>query len=140
MRPFTKMTDNVLIQTYNKVFVMSGNTQTATVSPPVTYIIDRVKTLLSCQHNVSITTCARNQDDTVLLELLFKAVAGDFTSGSNALQQDYCRVTTDPITGYLAITDKTKENSVVLTIILVVVFVTFGYMIYHASFGKKTSV
>jgi hypothetical protein len=131
------ISDQMLIETYNRVFTITGNIQTVTVSPPVQYIIDRIKTLIPCNNTASILDCARSQTDEKTLELLFKSVAGDFTSGSNALQQNFCQVTTDPITGYLTVVDKTQENSMVVTIILVIVFITFGYVIYHSAFMKK---
>jgi hypothetical protein len=122
------------------VFTVQGNVNILSISPPINYIIDRLKIITLCS-DATIDTllgCVRNTTDERLADILFKSVAGDYTVGSGTLQQNTCRITTDPITGYLSIIDQTQENRVVMTIIIIILFIVLGYIITKQKNNNNT--
>ena len=130
--------DEITVNAYNSVFSVNGDLQVMSVSPPVLYIKNRILSMLSCanfQNNILL--CARNLTDSQLMQVLFKAVAGDYTIGNGALQQQTCVIKADPTTGYLSIQDKTQENRALLTIIIIILFVTLGWILYRPFWMKQ---
>lgn len=125
--------DDLIIATYSRVYSVKGNANIVSMSPPVSYIINRIQTITQCPSNgntSALLDCTRTLSNEKLLEILFKSIAGDYTVGSGALQQTTCKITTDPITGYLTIVDQTQENRIVLTVIIIVLFIIMGWIMY----------
>lgn len=123
----------MILTAYSNVFSMKGKIVPAVVSPPISYVVDRISTVLDCRNATDVLSCARALSDANLLEVLFKAVAGDYTVATGALHQDICNIVTDPITGYLTLNDRTQENRIVLTIIIVILFGIVGFLVLKKS-------
>ena len=110
---------------------MPGSVKLNTPGPPTQYAIDRLRILTNCPVNeTDVVSFTRNLSTPKLLEILFKAVAGDYVSGPSALSVNICRLQSDPMTGMLSLVDETQENRTVLTIFVVILFVILGYLIY----------
>jgi hypothetical protein len=131
------MNNDLLVTAYTKVFSVKGDLNVQSVTPPVLYIRNRILSMLDCtNYNFDILACARNMSDSQLAEWLFKGVAGDFTVGTGALRASTCKIQTDPTTGYLSIMDATEENRTILTIIVVILFVTVGWILYRPFWSQ----
>ena len=122
--------DAILVQAYNQVFSLQGNLALSAVRPPVSYVQNRLASMLVCDNINNILSCARNSSDEQLAEILFKAVAGEYTVGKGALQQTTCMILADPLTGSLTLQDATLQNREILTIIIVILFLSLGWIIY----------
>ena len=119
-----------ILDIYNNLFLIKGHIKIVTTeSPPVRYIIAQIAQLVSCdiQHDFQ---CVRNVSDTELVNVLLKAVAGNFVTGSSALSPKICNIGIDPVTGYFTLIDEAITKYTTLTCIIVVLFVCLGYFMY----------
>ena len=65
------------------------------------------------------------------LQILFKAVAGNFISGPSALRSDICRLEADQVTGTIEVTRDGGDNEVVLTVITIIMLCAVLVMVYR---------
>ena len=121
------------LQVYSSVFTTQGNLVFTQVSPPVSYVIEKVRLLTNCSAPVDVLQCTRNLTDDSLSRILLQAVAGDYITGTSALSPATCKIIADPITGYLSLVDSTQQNRIVLTIIAVVLFAVVGWVTFQRS-------
>lgn len=122
----------LLVQAYQSVFTPKGGSTVATVSPPVTYVEDRLRVLVGIDPDDPLDLSrVRAMDQARLLQLLFRAVAGDFTAGPNALRPDVCRLVSDPVTGFVDVTRSGEEDEPVLAVIAIILLCVTGVMMYR---------
>lgn len=132
--------DDLYVEMYNRNFRLQGNVNILTQSPPLRYILDRLRVITQCTDvSQPVLSCFRNSTDENMLDILFKAVAGEYTVGKGAIPQSLCRITADPITGYLSIVDQTQENRMILTIIIIILFVVLGWLLYNPKLNIPTT-
>lgn len=133
------MFNETLIQTYNNVFAIQKHANIVHVSPPIVYIINKLYALTDCPSETDVLQCTRQLPDNVLVEILFKAVAGDYITGRGALSSASCTIVADPVTGYLSVVDTTQENRTILTIFVFVLLICVGWILY-SPFIMRTSL
>ena len=119
-----------ILQGYSQVFVVANNMNVASVSPPVEYAWYRLQSLLNYTQSSSLTlsehVCTMPMQS--LLSVLFRAVLGDFMTGNGALNQQTCRITADPATGYVTLQNDLSDINTVLIIIIIILFCMLGYL------------
>ena len=127
------LSDSDLISAYMQVFQLQGGLVLTEKSPPVNYILSQINVLLN--HNsttIDFLNVTRHLSDPDLLRILFQAVAGNFVAaGTSALGTEACKITADPVTGYLAAQDNMYQNKIVLTVISIILFVVIGFTFYQ---------
>ena len=65
------------------------------------------------------------------LQILFKAVAGNFISGPSALRSDVCRLEADQVTGTIEVTRDGGGSEVVIIVICVILLGVVGLLVYR---------
>ena len=65
-----------------------------------------------------------------MLQILFKAVAGNFVAGRSALRTDRCRLEADQVTGTIEVWRDGGENEVVLTVISLILLCVLAVMLF----------
>jgi hypothetical protein len=73
-----------------------------------------------------------------LLQILFKAVAGNFVSGPSALRSDVCRLEADQVTGTIEVTRDGGGSEVVIIVICVILLGVVGLLVYRKENPQPT--
>ena len=117
------------VAAYASVFKARGDPTLVGVSPPVRYAEDRLRVLLGRMDGLADglekdrgridLARVRTLDQAQLLALLFKAVAGDYTTGPSDLG-GACHFMSDPGTGVLELYHDESDSTTVLTVMSIV--------------------
>lgn len=130
---------NDIISIYNKIFLVKGNIKVVTNSPPIEYIVTEIERYTSCRIQNGLH-CIRNMTDSQLIDLVLKAVAGNFVTGTYTVSENVCNIGIDPVTGYFTLIDETTTKYTTLVVILIVLFITLGYILYKDEIGKTAEI
>jgi hypothetical protein len=123
---------SALVDAYNAVFSVRGGAQLASPGQHVGYVEDRLRILVGAPPFAPLDLArvrALNQTD--LLRLLFRAVAGAYIAGPSALRGEVCRIQADPTTGGLEVALGGGNHEAALTVVAVALLCALGDMLYR---------
>ena len=121
-----------LVAAYNAVFSVRGGAPVLRAGSHVGYVEDLLRRLAGANPWGPLELSAiRALPQDKFLELLFKAVAGNFISGQSALRSDVCRLEADQVTGTIEVTRDGGDNEVVLTVLALILLCVLAVMMYR---------
>jgi hypothetical protein len=123
------------VAAYASVFKARGDPALVGVSPPVRYAEDRLRVLLGMREKHVDLTAVRKMDQKALLTLLFKAVAGDYTTGPASLG-GACHFVSDPVTGVIELYHNRSDSNTVLTVVSIVLLAVLLTVVSRGDSGK----
>jgi hypothetical protein len=121
-----------LVEAYNAVFSIKGGAPLLRPGAHVEYVEDLLRRLVGANPWRPLDLAGvRAMPEGKFLQILFKAVAGNFISGPSALRSDVCRLEADQVTGTIEVTRDGGDNEVVLTVISLILLCVLGVMMYR---------
>ena len=121
-----------LVAAYNAVFTVRGGAPVLRPGSHVEYVEDLLRRLVGANPWRPLDLAGvRAMPEDKLLQILFKAVAGNFISGPSALRSDVCRLEADQVTGTIEVTRDGGDNEVVLIVITLILLCVVGIMLYR---------
>lgn len=122
---------DALVNAYNAVFSVRGGAPLLRAGAHVEYVEDLARGLVGATPFQPFDLRAvRAMPQERLLQVLFKAVAGNFVAGGSALRTDVCRLEADQVTGTIEVWRDGGENEVVLTVISLILLCVLAVMLY----------
>ena len=121
-----------LVAAYNAVFTLKGGAPVLRPGAHVEYVEDLIRRLVGANpwRPIDLAGVRAMQEDK-FLQILFKAVAGNFISGPSALRSDVCRLEADQVTGTIEVTRDGGDNEAVLTVIALILLCVLAIMMYR---------
>ena len=131
--PPERVSDATLVEAYSSVFRVRGGATLSGVSSPVSYAVDRLRALVDMGHGEYLDLSKlRTLDQSALLALAFKAVAGEYVTGP-ANFNAACHFTADPVTGTLELYHNTAESATVLAVVSTVLLAVLVTIVAQAG-------
>ena len=125
----------VVVDAFSSVFSVKGNPELRGRSAPVSYAEDRLRVLLGMRDKHVDLADVRKMDQKALLTLLFKAVAGDYTTGPASLG-GACHFVSDPVTGVIELYHNRSDSNTVLTVVSIVLLAVLLTVVSRGDSGK----
>ena len=121
-----------LVAAYNAVFSIRGGAPLLRPGSHTEYAEDLLRRLVGANPWRPLDLAGvRAMPEDKLLQILFKAVAGNFISGPSALRSDVCRLEADQVTGTIEVTRDGGENEAALIVISLILLCVVAAMIYR---------
>ncbi len=121
-----------LVAAYNAVFSVKGGAPVLRPGAHVEYVEDLIRRLVGASPWRPLDLAGvRAMSEDKLLQILFKAVAGNFISGPSALRSDVCRLEADQVTGTIEVTRDGGGSEVVIIVICVILLGVVGLLVYR---------
>jgi hypothetical protein len=120
------------VAAYNAVFSVRGGAPILRPGAHTEYAEDLLRRLVGANPWQPLDLSGvRAMPEDKFLQILFKAVAGNFISGPSALRSDICRLEADQVTGTIEVTRDGGDNEVVLTVITIIMLCAVLVMVYR---------
>jgi hypothetical protein len=130
--PVEVPTGESMVAAYNAVFTVKGGAPILRPGAHTGYVEDLLRRLVGAPPWRPLDLAAvRAMPEDKFLQILFKAVAGNFISGPSALRSDVCRLEADQVTGTIEVTRDGGDNEAVLTVITLILLCVVAVMVYR---------